>query len=119
MNKNELCYAAQYRRLPIGEVIIVEERSGAETYPKVCAFFVDTERDVFKVDFFSDGTIHFDTSSLSYFIVDSTLLGEISSVASDALILAEELDEFLDEETNKWTGYKHLITYPKPARFQQ
>lgn len=116
MNKADWRNATRDGWLPTNEVVVVEIGVGAEAYPSVCAFFVDVELDPFMVEFHMDGTIHFDTSDLSYFITDQQQLELIAQQAEIAADYHKKLVRLLDCETGTWAGYQHLLTHRQRKR---
>jgi hypothetical protein len=114
MNKADWHAAASKGELPTDEVVVIEICDGADCAPSVCAFFQDVELDPFMVVYHSDGTIHFDTSDLAYFITDQEQVERIAQEAETAAVYHKMLAPLLDLKTDTWANYQHILTHKAP-----
>lgn len=102
-------YRALTGGYPVGRAMIIEDDG-----PKICAFIVDAESDVFRIDFEDgDEEIRINFGENEWILLSYDQLMEIRSLCIDAGFLKDRLDNHWDEEKEDWVKYGRLITKPK------
>ena len=74
--------------------IIVDQ--GEDGYPRVYAYIIDTEKDLFRVDFEHNALI-IDTDGMSYLSLDAETLTLINDLREEANAVWEEIDSYSEE----------------------
>lgn len=93
---------------PLDRVMIIEGEDG----PEICAFIMDLEMDIFKIEFLppeDEIKIHF--GEHKWISLGSFQMDNILSMEGDAEKLYEKLDKCWNGD--EWVNYSHLITKPK------